>query len=51
MTFKNGFDLTAISTAFMAFFQVIPWASVAAFLSAIYLLARIYFIIKNKGKE
>jgi hypothetical protein len=47
---KTGLDATAITTAVASFFTLIPWSSVAAFLSAIYLLCRVYYIIKNKGK-
>lgn len=48
---KTPADATAIGAAVLSFFKVIPWAEIAAFLSVLYLLVRLYFVIKNKGKE
>lgn len=44
-------DTTAVTAAILSFFKVIPWPEIAAFLSALYLLIRIYYVLKNKGKE
>lgn len=44
-------DATAVSVSALSFFQVIPWPSIAGFLSALYVLVRLYFVIKNRGKE
>lgn len=49
--FRPYADTTAVGTALLSFFELIPWAEIAAFLSAAYLVVRIYYIIKNKGKE
>lgn len=46
----NKFDLTALMTMLLSFFNLIPWAAIAAFLTAVYFLFRIYYIVKNKGK-
>lgn len=45
------FDITAVGVAFMSFFKLVPWPEIAAFLSVIYLLLRIYFVLRNKGRE
>ena len=47
---KTPADSTAIVAAVLSFFKLIPWAEIAAFLSAVYLLVRLYYVIKNKGK-
>lgn len=48
---KTGADGTAVTTAFLAFFKMVPWPEIAAFLSVIYISIRIVFVLKNKGKE
>ena len=48
---KGPADVTALGAGILSFFKAIPWPEIAAFLSAVYLLVRIFFILKNKGKE
>lgn len=50
-TFLKVGDYVAIPTAVLSFFKVVPWPEIAAFLSAVYLLIRIWYVLKNKGKE
>jgi hypothetical protein len=47
----NTMDGTAIGVALLSFFKVVPWPEIAAFFSVVYLLIRIYFVLKNKGKN
>ena len=48
---KGPADVTALGAGILSFFKAIPWPEIAAFLSAVYLLVRLFFIIKNGGKE
>lgn len=48
---KTPADTAAVGGAIAAFFKMVPWPEIAAFLSAIYLVIRIFFVLKNKGKE
>jgi len=34
-------DWTAVGTAFLAFFKIIPWPEIAAFLAALYTFLRL----------
>lgn len=47
----NTCDGTAFSVMLLSFFQVIPWPHIAAFVSTIYFLVRLYFVIKNKRDD
>jgi hypothetical protein len=46
----NTWDAAAIATAILSFLKAIPWPEVAAFCSAVYMVLRIYYVLKNKGK-
>lgn len=48
---KTTGDITAIGTAFLSFFKMVPWPEISAFLAAVYMVMRIYYVLKNKGKE
>lgn len=37
----NKADAGAVATAFLAFFKVIPWPEIAAFLAAVYTFIRL----------
>lgn len=41
-------DIAAMGTAVLSFFNLIPWANIAAFLTCIYLVVRIWFAFKNR---
>ena len=51
ITLKNTGDATAIGAVILSLIKAIPWPEIGAFLGCIYLVCRIYYIIKNKGKE
>ena len=47
----NRADAGAVATAFLAFFNLIPWPQIAAFLACVYTLARLISMLVKWWKE
>lgn len=45
--FKGSADAAATGGVVLAFFELIPWAEIAAIASAVYFCVSIYYTIRN----